>query len=231
MESAFAFNGKKGFSATVSATLKENSDANFRLFVALVEKETYNNIADEYLKQYGASTFNANFDTIFYCVMKKFLTPSNGLPIDLSKAGDTYTRDFNYEFQGDYRLPKDAIDPINLSTEHSVENFNNIFLVYWIQDYQTKEVFQAGSNSTNSVGLPNVETKDNRIAVYPNPVRNLLNIQSQNNVQRIEIFNLMGQKVIDTHDTEINTSDLTSGVYVVRVATDKGIATSKFVKE
>jgi hypothetical protein len=53
-------------------------------------------------------------------------------------------RNYTYTFKGNYRLPVNAGDPINHAQEHSVENFDNLMVVYWLQDVVTKEVYQSG---------------------------------------------------------------------------------------
>jgi hypothetical protein len=38
-----------------------------------------------------------------------------------------------WEFRGDYRLPNNGNNPINHAIEHSVEDFNNLTIVAWVQ--------------------------------------------------------------------------------------------------
>ena len=75
------------------------------------------------------------------------------------------------------------------------------------------------------------EMKDN-VNIYPNPTQNTLHISTSSPIFRIEVFNTMGQKVAvydatDTH-TQINTSYLDNGIYLIRISTENGILNSKF---
>ncbi len=76
-----------------------------------------------------------------------------------------------------------------------------------------------------------------QFSIYPNPVRNTLNITSLENANRIEVYNLLGQKVkeineISGSNVAIETSDLTKGMYVVSVFGDMGTVKSlKFLKK
>ena len=68
------------------------------------------------------------------------------------------------------------------------------------------------------------------VSLYPNPVRDILNIEIENDIQSIEIYNIQGQKVISSNQKQINVSDLAAGMYMVRIQdVDNNIATEKIV--
>lgn len=65
---------------------------------------------------------------------------------------------------------------------------------------------------------------------YPNPVTDVLTIQSQETVESIEVYNLMGQKVLKPSTIshgDINLSSLKLGIYLVK-ATFEGRITETF---
>ncbi|MDX9704906.1 MAG: GEVED domain-containing protein [Weeksellaceae bacterium] len=72
-------------------------------------------------------------------------------------------------------------------------------------------------------------------AYYPNPANEIVNIVSDKTVKSVEIFNLVGQKVLTTtkvQNGQVNMSGLTTGTYVFRVTLDNGqIETFKIVKK
>ncbi len=72
-------------------------------------------------------------------------------------------------------------------------------------------------------------------AYYPNPVKDMLNIESKKAVESIDAFNLAGQKVISNiklTQGKVNLSSLTPGTYVFRVTLQGGqIETFKIVKK
>ena len=80
---------------------------------------------------------------------------------------------------------------------------------------------------------------DNRIFYYPNPVTDRLYVQNldKEKLQRIDIYNLVGQRVtsfgnIQNAVYEINTSTLESGTYVLSVIDQSGkISSQKFIKQ
>ena len=71
--------------------------------------------------------------------------------------------------------------------------------------------------------------------IYPNPVNDKLTIEAQEAIGNVEIYNLMGTLVYSQKDcdnkVEINTSDLQSGIYFIRLTNDKVSETRRFVKE
>ena len=69
-------------------------------------------------------------------------------------------------------------------------------------------------------------------SVYPNPVADVLTIQLPNDIEieKVTIFNLLGQKVSENNSKNINVSDLSNGVYSILIKTNLGIINKKFIK-
>jgi hypothetical protein len=70
---------------------------------------------------------------------------------------------------------------------------------------------------------------------YPNPVNDIINFSSLNTIEKVEIFNLLGQKVTEKTDFKnneegINVATLKKGVYVVKVKIENSIGTYKIIK-
>ena len=72
-------------------------------------------------------------------------------------------------------------------------------------------------------------------SLYPTIVKEELNFRSQNKVEAITVFNLLGQKVFsgapNTNNSSINLSNLRPGVYVVKVSAEGKTGSYKIVKE
>jgi hypothetical protein len=76
------------------------------------------------------------------------------------------------------------------------------------------------------------------VIVFPNPVKNVLNIQENSRavISSINIYNMLGQLVqtqlnSDGNINAVDVSKLKNGLYFIRISTASGIATSKFLKE
>lgn len=72
-----------------------------------------------------------------------------------------------------------------------------------------------------------------KINIYPNPVKHYLNIQTNDKIMSIEIFDLNGrilQNIISS-ETKINVSNLKKGIYIIKINTSKGSTTQKIIKD
>ncbi|MEE9349438.1 MAG: T9SS type A sorting domain-containing protein [Flavobacteriaceae bacterium] len=86
----------------------------------------------------------------------------------------------------------------------------------------------------NAAGIDNNLTIEG-LEIYPNPVSKVLSINAENNIDRISIFNMLGQEVINSrphiYNTEINMSNLSAGMYVVRVQIGTKTGTYRIIKK
>jgi len=70
--------------------------------------------------------------------------------------------------------------------------------------------------------------------VYPNPFRDVLNIENSDRLTRVTVTNIAGQRVIDVQNPEsiIRTSNLVTGVYIITLFNEDGIVKSdRMVKQ
>jgi hypothetical protein len=72
----------------------------------------------------------------------------------------------------------------------------------------------------------------NRIAMYPNPVGNILHLSANEGISRVEIYSTNGMLVMssDSVTDSIEMNDLNSGMYFLKVFSGQDVATMKFVK-
>ena len=82
--------------------------------------------------------------------------------------------------------------------------------------------------------LSNQEFKKSKVAIYPNPVNDVLNINLENSIiSSVTIFNTLGQKVYFSYSTtsQINVSKLEAGAYFLKVDGLEGEYYGRFVKK
>ncbi len=92
-------------------------------------------------------------------------------------------------------------------------------------------VYNIWGDISGIFGEPNVFT----YSMYPNPVVTVLNIDNTTDVSQIDIFDVTGKlvktvEVVLAQQVTIDVAELQVGVYIVNVHNDKGVQTSKFVK-
>jgi PKD repeat protein len=95
---------------------------------------------------------------------------------------------------------------------------------------RTVDVYDA----TGGTGIDPI--KDSKeLILYPNPARDVVIIENKKNfnMKHVTLYNVVGQmistSVADSKDKhKLNTSGLASGVYTIRIETDKGFVIRKF---
>jgi hypothetical protein len=82
-----------------------------------------------------------------------------------------------------------------------------------------------------TVGTSEPTEEEVEFTLYPNPARDQINITTDNEIIRVDIFNQLGQVVytqtVKNNYFNLNTSQYTDGIYFVRITTDEGVATKK----
>jgi hypothetical protein len=95
---------------------------------------------------------------------------------------------------------------------------------------------QTGVVSVNTAtGIEN--SKGYSVAVFPNPAKNQLNIHTENaQIESINMYNISGQLVkqlnnVNSNNSSFNVNELSQGVYMIQITTDKGVENRKVVIE
>lgn len=98
-------------------------------------------------------------------------------------------------------------------------------------------MFMVDDFKVTSSNLRTDEFLSNKFTTYPNPVNDLVTITNSANIlfSDVAITDINGRtvkniKVRDLSETQINVSDLTSGVYLMNITSDEGVAVKKFIK-
>ena len=172
----------------------------------------------------GGQGLPAATDGIFISIRKN--SGTNGTPYDPNigfyidpSAGNLNWTEFTFEFTA-----PEADLMLYIFKQSRVPNTNP-------NNACRMDDFSIVENSTASVD----DLKKFNFSTYPNPASTNLNISASKNIESIEIFNLLGQKVISLNpknsQVTVNVADLHTGVYIVK-ASIQGIKGSyKFVKQ
>ncbi|POS00807.1 putative repeat protein (TIGR01451 family)/predicted secreted protein (Por secretion system target) [Flavobacterium croceum DSM 17960] len=84
----------------------------------------------------------------------------------------------------------------------------------------------------NTLGLQENDFINN-ISVYPNPVKNILNFKIEDNISKVEVYDISGRILSSNsiHENKIDLSNLKTGNYILKLYTEKGIMNTKIIKE
>ena len=70
------------------------------------------------------------------------------------------------------------------------------------------------------------------ISISPNPVRYILNINSITEIDKVELYNVTGNRVSEYFNTSsINVSNLEQGIYFTKIYSQGNIASHKIIKQ
>jgi len=84
----------------------------------------------------------------------------------------------------------------------------------------------------DNVDKPSISNSD--VYIFPNPATNTLSILGLHNNCQVQIYDLAGREHISLNDFKngtIDISQLTSGVYIVKLNNESETKTLKFIKE
>lgn len=191
-----------------------------KLYVAILEGRTTQNVKN-------------NGETEFLQVMKKMLPSETGTTIPAQQIGAWDSTSFTYSFKGSYRLPSDGqtANIINHTTEHSVEEFTDLYVIAWLQG-NDKTVYQA-ANLSLTTGLEAVKPVFNEVQIFPNPAQNIIHMQLSlnHNEQIIATLvdlegNVVNSKMVQmksgNNNLDFDASQMASGLYNIMIFDSKG---------
>ena len=87
-------------------------------------------------------------------------------------------------------------------------------------------------NDSDTTNL--VSNYENRFEIYPNPANDILFINAEDEINEVSILDIYGRQLPIANGqqpTAINISELKSGIYFIKIESDKGVCIKRFIKE
>ncbi|MCQ2286612.1 MAG: T9SS type A sorting domain-containing protein, partial [Bacteroidales bacterium] len=153
---------------------------------------------------------------------------------DYSTSFDIYLGKKVSDNQSDYEM----IEQISMVAPEDWETYEGTFSVpeagtYYIAFY--------AYNDGRAMYLDNFEIEDNvsiadienaKISLYPNPAQNEVSLRSDDMMSTVNVYDMFGKNVanyqVDAMEAQINVSNLATGMYIAKIATENGIVVKKF---
>ena len=201
----------EGNNITVKATVTPYIDiTDVKLFMTVNEKTTTGNVGSNGLKE-------------FHHVLMCMLTGNEGLDTSFY-AGQRQQYEFVYD----------------MSTTN-VEEMQDLEVAVWIQSYVTKEVHNSATLTEgfkeDDEDIDNItEEQISSVQIYPNPVNDRIFIEAETEIEEVVVYDIYGRhQVTETPshqgDLSIDLSDLKSGIYFVKINTEKGNIVKRIIKQ
>ena len=200
----------EGSNITVKATITPYIDiTDVKLFMTVNEKTTTGNVGTNGL-------------TEFHHVLMCMLTGSEGIDTSFY-AGQRQQYEFVYD----------------MSTTN-VEEMEDLEVAVWIQSYVTKEVHNSATLTEgfkeDNEDIDNItEEQISSVQIYPNPVSDRIFIEAETEIEEVVVYDIYGRhQVTETPSRQgnlsIDLSDLKSGIYFVKINTEKGNIVRRIIK-
>jgi pimeloyl-ACP methyl ester carboxylesterase len=196
---------------------------------------------NEYLLGYSI-TFNQEY--------KGFITqqPVNGYPFDYDDykftmpSNGSFNITINNSFSNNliFRIVDTSLNQVYTNTvaPNSTNPFSTslnsgqYYLEFYATPTSTSYQFPYTFTIQNTLSIDD-NLVDNTFSIYPNPTNSKVNIKSQSKFEEVEIYNVLGQKVLSktiSENQEIDMSSLTSGTYFLKLKNENLSKTVKILK-
>ncbi len=150
-------------------------------------------------------------------------TPSNGYVYCYSTVNDPFSAN--------------AITGTTTDTFAILNNLSpNTTYYFWVKSIcgNTQTDWASGGSFTTQMLSAGSFTIKN-LKLYPNPVKDVLNLSLDKEITTVSVNNLLGQEVftktVNSNETSIDIADLAAGTYLVKVTSNNEVKTVKIVKE
>ena len=193
------------------------SNANMKLYIALLEDHYVNN---------GATTSQKDY----YHVMRKMLPDFNGTTLTNFTSGTPQTFTFKYKY---------TVGPVTQNSYNFWGSPNNGSVVAFVQNSNSDEILQSVSARTAISSVGSLKDNFESLIVYPNPATQNayleFNVIKPTNTM-IQVTDVMGRVVENVANETlnagmrkfaINTEKLPAGVYNIKIQTENGSHTER----
>lgn len=130
-----------------------------------------------------------------------------------------------------------VIDRYNVSTP-TTYSFQIEAVTYFNENeyYISAEKNALGNTSLYSVSAKTLSVGIHQLNpehLFPNPVKEFLNIDSDADIEKTEIYDYLGKKVFEDHSNKktLGIKNLSKGIYVLKLYSQNGSVSMKFIKE
>ncbi|SHK71168.1 Por secretion system C-terminal sorting domain-containing protein [Epilithonimonas mollis] len=189
----------------------------------------------------SAGTYTVAVTDANGCTLSRTFTITQAAPVSAPTGASTQT--FN---NGDtlavltvngqnikwYATSNDATNHVNqLSANTVITNDTTYYDTQTIGICESKSSLPVKAfNETLGTGTISGESK---IMIYPNPVKDILNLSGNEKITKVIIMSIDGKKVSEkmmVGERTINLHSLIQGAYLINIFTDRGVQTIKFIK-
>lgn len=159
--------------------------------------------------------------------------PNGNILICEGREGHFFEIDTNNNIVWDYLCPISSDDG-EISSQFDPPPLNKLIFrankygvdypAFVSRDLTPSGTIEPNSNTSTCQQILGVNDLDQRkIALFPNPAKDYINVDYHNSITNIEVFNIVGESVLKTTNSNIiNIENLRSGLYLVKITSSDG---------
>ncbi|AZA79564.1 T9SS C-terminal target domain-containing protein [Chryseobacterium sp. G0186] len=165
------------------------------------------------------------------------LVPLNGSHNFVTKMSNPNIVEFIFE---NVQLPfdnanNDGYITFKIKTKSTLnlgDSFSNTAKIYF--DYNAPIVTNTYTTAIeNILATSEISKKNEDFTIYPNPVKDILYLQTKHEIIKAEIYDLSG-RILNSASAKrnsVNVSELTKGTYIIKAFTKEKVTVQKFIKD
>jgi hypothetical protein len=99
------------------------------------------------------------------------------------------------------------------------------------KDVTPGDPIESNFNLNTCLSLSTDNLLNDKIIIYPNPVIDIINLNTSLTILKVEIYDVLGKKLnfIKINNRKIDMSNVNRGIYVLKIKTEIGIITKKIM--
>ena len=136
---------------------------------------------------------------------------------------------------GSLNLSQGAIPQLHFKWADNPQSLNDITAFFTDGETAPDRRFNYNFDGRSTLGVDDNELNLEGLKVYPNPVKDIINLSATKEINDMAVYDLVGQQVlkstVNSNDLSVDISGLQAGIYIVKVTISESVKRFRIVKE
>ncbi len=218
---------------TLTYTITSGSLVGTDMLTGSLTRDSGENVGNYIINQgsLGNPNYTIAFETDNFSITPKEITVSAD---EITKSQGSVDPELTYTITSGELETGDAFSgSLERETGENIGNYLIEIGTLSLTDNYTITFIEADFIITATASIDDIIIS-NQIQLYPNPVSSFLNIETNNQleIKEVYIYNILGSlvKKVNTIEESISLDELSTGSYMMKIITDKGISVKRIIK-
>lgn len=193
-------------------------------------------VSDAQMTNYMAQLATVNAPIVLGEIAHDETQGSNIVPINYELLLTlSATHNFGYLIWWWGRIESGSTSPLYITTNGMFSGLTphgNVFVNTHANAIATTATrpYKLVNGECNTLQINNFESKSKAI-IYPNPFDDSFVVSSKSPIFKIELYDILGHKILESRQETVSTQSLSTGIYFAKIYTDRGTETIKIIKK